>query len=113
MSFEAYTPLVYETSELDITKMSMTQKFTYNGEEIKVSLYQFSNAKKESAELLLALIQDFDNIVNTYDLLRTLDATRVIDRFRRCLSGTALQDWELIRQADPDVNQHTFTVWWT
>ena len=89
-------------------KRSVEQKFTANGEDVKVSYFRFTNDKDQSAELLLALIQDFDNTVPTYDLFNVLNVTRVIDRFRRCLGGTALQDWDLIRQTTPANTQVAF-----
>ena len=32
----------------------------------------------------------------------------MIDRFRRCLAGTAFRDWNLIRQAKPGITQTVF-----
>ena len=107
MTTEGNIPISYESSFLEKEK-KVAQKFTKDGEEIRVSLYEFSNDGEQSAELLLALIQNFDNMVTTYDLFNTLSVTKVIDRFRRCLSGTALQDWDLIRQAAPNNTQANF-----
>ena len=96
MSYENDIPLTYQSSILE-EKKSINQKFTQDGEEIKINLISFSNDDEESVELLLALIKDFDNMVDTYDLFNTLTVTKVINWFRRCLSGTALEDWDLIR----------------
>ena len=100
-------PLAYESSILT-SKRSVEQKFTADGENIKVPYFRFTNDKDESAELLLALIQDFDNTVTTYNLFNVLNVTKVIDRFRRCFGGTALQDWDLIRQITPANTQAAF-----
>ena len=89
-------PLLF-VSRIKETKKKVVQKFKKDGEDIKVLLHEFSNDGEESAELLLTLIKDFDSMVATYDLFNELTVTKVIDRFKRCLSGTALEDWELIR----------------
>ena len=107
MSYESDIPLTYQSSILE-EKKSITQKFTQDGKEIKINLLSFSNDGEESAELLLALVKDFDNMVDTYDLSKTLTVTRVIDRFRRCLSGTALEDWDLIRTNTSGDTQSAF-----
>ncbi len=75
----------------------MVQKFTVNGEEIKVNLYEFSNDQSDSPELFLCLVKNFNNMVDTYSLFTVLTVTKVIDRFRRCLCGTAQEDWDLAR----------------
>ena len=62
-----------------------------------MSLFQFSNDGDESTELLLTLIKDFDNMIATYTLFTKLTVTRVINRLRQCLSGTAFEDRDLIR----------------
>ena len=78
MSFETLVPITYESS-IGKKKKTIEQRFTANGEDVKIHLYEFSNDDGESAELLLALIQDFDNMVTTYDLFNVLNVTRVID----------------------------------
>lgn len=55
----------------------------------------------KTSELLLALINDFDNMVWTYDLFNALLVNKVIDWFRRCLLSTALDDWDAIQAALP------------
>ena len=89
-------------------KKSITQKFTQDGKEIKINLFSFANDGDESAELLLALVKDFDNMVDTLYIFNTLTVKKVIDRFRRCLSGTALEDWDLIRAGTPATTQAAF-----
>ena len=73
-----------------------------------MNLFQFSNDGDESIRLLLTLIKDFDNMVATYTLFTELTVTKVIDRFRRCFSGTALKDWDLIRDNTPGNAQAAF-----
>ena len=107
MASDSEIPLLYESKILEKVK-KITQKFKKDGEEIKVNLYQFSNDGDESIELLLTLIKDFDNMVSTYGLFTELTVTKVIDRFRRCLSGTALEDWDLIRSTTPANTRDAF-----
>ena len=107
MASDSEIPLLYESKILEKEK-KITQKFKKDGEEIKVNLYQFSNDGDESIELLLTLIKDFDNMVSTYGLFTELTVTKVIDRFRRCLSGTALEDWDLIRSTTPANTRDAF-----
>ena len=89
-------PLTYDSNVLE-KKKTAVQKFTVANEEIKVNMYEFSNDKEESAELFLCLVKDFLNMVKTYELFTVPTTAKVIDRFRRCLSGTALDDWDLTR----------------
>ena len=71
------------------------------GKRSKSPLLNLSNDDDKTADLLLGLTQDFDNIVVTYNLFIMLNATRVIDWFRQCLSSTALKDWDQIKKALP------------
>lgn len=103
MDPEEESHLTYESSIIGKEK-KIVQKFTSGGEDIRVNVYGFSNEGDESPELFLSLVKDFDNLVATYSLFTTLTVTRVIDRFRRCLSGTALEDWDLIRGGTNNAN---------
>ena len=78
MSNEIGIPISYESS-IAGKERKVQQEFTKDGEKIKVSLFSFSNDGDKTTELLLALIKDFNNMVETYDLLNTLTVTKVID----------------------------------
>ena len=84
-------PLKYKTV-VDSEKLKkIKQEFKLADDEIiKLAIPKYNN---ESDEYLLLTLREFNDIVDTYDLFTLLNATKVYDRFQRCLSGDALDTW--------------------
>ena len=76
----------------DLEKVtSVKLQFTLVTKEIiKLS---FSKYTDEVHEILLLLIREYKDMVETYDLFKLLTAEQVFDMFRRCLGGDALDTW--------------------
>ena len=61
-----------------------------NDNIVKLEIPKYNN---ENDELLLLTLQEFNDIVNTYDIFTHLDTAKVYDRFQRCLCGDTLDTW--------------------
>ena len=67
--------------------LKIKQEFKLGDDEIvKLEIPKYNN---ESDEDLLLTLCELNDIVVTYDLFTLLNATKVYDRFQRCLSGDA------------------------
>ena len=75
MTINSEIPLLYESKILGKHK-KLLQKFTKDGEKIKVNLLQFSNDGDESIELLLTLINNFDDMVATYTIFQQTNSNK-------------------------------------
>lgn len=84
-------PLRYSTV-IDSDKIAtIKQEFKLSdGEVVKLEIPKFNN---ESDEYLLLTLREFNDMTVTYDLFTLLNGSKVYDRFRRCLSGDALDTW--------------------
>ena len=84
-------PLRYSTV-IDSDKIAtIKQEFKLSdGEVVKLEIPKFNN---ESDEYLLLTLREFNDMTVTYDLFTLLNGAKVYDRFRRCLSGDALDTW--------------------
>ena len=84
-------PLKYKTM-IDSDKLAtIKQEFKLADNEIvKLEIPKFNN---ESDEYLLLTLREFNDMIKTYDLFTLLNATKFYDRFRRCLSGDAVDTW--------------------
>ena len=85
-------PMKYKTL-IDLDKVTIVkQEFTLtNGEVVKLTIPKFN---EENDEFLLLLIREFKDMIQAYGLFTLLNATKVFDRFCRCLSGDALDTWD-------------------
>ncbi len=92
-------PMKDEAKQTKVTT-SVLLKFEINGKEEKVQLTMFDEGPDKQ---FLKLIKEFRNLIETYDLWNGQEGAALVYRcFRRCITGSARDLWDRIREEEEE-----------